>query len=112
MKKVLPILMLLAIFGLSKSIAQTAYITNNGTNTVSVIDVATNSVITTITVGTHPNAFSVSPDGRKVYVGNQGSGSVSIISTCTNLVIGTFLVGNNPTGVVVSPDSRMIYVAN
>ena len=38
---------------LTPASAQTAYITNYGDNTVSVINVATNTVTATITVGTH-----------------------------------------------------------
>ncbi len=53
MKKVMTTLIMLAIFGFSVN-AQTAYITNLGDNTVSVINVATNIVRATITVGSHP----------------------------------------------------------
>ena len=52
MKKIITLVML-AIAGLSAK-AQTAYISNSGDNTVSVINVATNTVTATITVGTEP----------------------------------------------------------
>src|ERR1039458_8549909 len=84
MKKVVPILMLLAIFGWSKSIAQTAYIPNYGSNNVSVINVSTNFPITTIPVGSHPIGVSVNPCGNKVYITNYGGNTVSIINTATN----------------------------
>jgi YVTN family beta-propeller protein len=61
-------------------IAQTAYITNNGANTVSVINVATNTVSTTIAVGSNPWGVSVSPDGLRVYVANYEAASVSVIN--------------------------------
>ena len=47
------------------------YVTNNGANTVSVINTATNTVSATITVGIRPLGVSVSPDGSKVYVANE-----------------------------------------
>ena len=47
------------------------YVTNYGSNTVSVIDTATNTVTATVTVGTNPRGVAVSPDGKKVYVANQ-----------------------------------------
>ena len=40
-----------------------AYITNNGDDTVSVIDTATNSVTVTVTVGDGPFGVAVTPDG-------------------------------------------------
>ena len=51
------------------ALAQNAYITNEGGNTVSVIDTATNTVIgTPIPVGSSPVGVAVTPDGSKVYV--------------------------------------------
>ena len=51
-----------------------AYITNGGGNTVSVIDTATNTVVSTIPVGTCPQGVAVNPAGTRVYVTNDGSG--------------------------------------
>ena len=47
------------------------YVTNNLSNTVSVINTATNTVTATIPVGANPFGVSVSPDGSKVYVANN-----------------------------------------
>jgi YVTN family beta-propeller protein len=58
-----------------------AYITNNIDGTVSVIDTATNMVMTTLTVGSAPEGVAVTPDGRHAYVANEGSNNVSVIDT-------------------------------
>lgn len=50
-----------------------AYITNGGSNTVSVIDTATNAVVATVTVGAGPSGVAVNPAGTRVYVANQSS---------------------------------------
>ncbi|MCB0573626.1 MAG: beta-propeller fold lactonase family protein [Saprospiraceae bacterium] len=92
--------------------AQTAYVANFGSNTVSVINTATNTVTATINVGTNPYGVSVSPDGTKVYVTNNGDNTVSVISTATNAVTATITVGDAPRGIIVSDDSRRVYVAN
>ena len=52
--------------------------TNEGT--LSVIDTATNTVITTLTVGVEPRGVAVSPDGTLVYVTNRVDGAVSVIT--------------------------------
>jgi YVTN family beta-propeller protein len=114
MKKIITTLTMLAIIGLSLN-AQTAYITNYGANTVSVINLATNIVTTTIPVGNQPYGVSVSPDGEKVYVvnGNGGSsGSVSIINTATNNVTATITVGTSGNCPAISPDGSKVYVTN
>ena len=41
-----------------------AYVTNQSSNNVSVIDTATNTVVGTIPVGSTPNGVAVPPDGR------------------------------------------------
>ncbi|MBL7795632.1 MAG: beta-propeller fold lactonase family protein, partial [Saprospiraceae bacterium] len=91
-----------------------AYIPNNVSNDVSVIDLATNTVVATIPVGFAPFGVSVSPDGSRVYVTNREAtgGTVSVIDAATNTVIATIPVGQNPTGIAVSPDGSLALVAN
>ena len=58
-----------------------AYVTNEGSGTVSVIDTSTNLVTSTIGVGSEPSGVAVNPAGTLAYVTNFGSGTVSVIST-------------------------------
>ncbi len=46
------------------------YVANTTSNNVSVIDTATNTLVTTISVGTAPEWLAVTPDGTHVYVTN------------------------------------------
>jgi YVTN family beta-propeller protein len=61
-----------ALIGSAQALAQNAYVTNGGDNTVSVIATATNTVTATIPVGAGPGGVAVSPDGNTVYVANGG----------------------------------------
>ncbi len=88
-----------------------AYITNYGSDTVSVINTTTNTV-TTVPVGKWPYGVAVNPTGTRVYVTNYGSETVSIIDTSTNTVTANVPVGNNPSGVAVNPAGTKVYVAN
>jgi len=83
--------------------ASKIYVTNTNDNTVSVLSGGTNTVITTIAVGTSPRGVTFSPDGTKAYVANSGSNTVSIINTSTNSVSTTINVGTNPTAVGTTP---------
>lgn len=89
-----------------------AYIANSGSNSVSVIDSVTNTVINTIKVGVRPMNVAVSPDGRHAYITNSGSDSVSVIDTVTNAVINTINVGAEPWDLAISPNGRRAYTAN
>jgi YVTN family beta-propeller protein len=110
----------------AQSRAQNAYITNSGSNSVSVIATATNTVVDVpgscspaICVGTAPFGVAVTPDGSRVYVANADSKSVSVIATATNTVVDVpgscspaICVGSFPVGVAVTPDGSKVYVAN
>ncbi len=90
-----------------------AYVANLTSSNVSVIDTATDTVITTVSVGSFPQGVAVTPDGSKVYVANSNSDDVSVIDTATNTVSPTTIsVGTGPQGVAVTPDGSKVYVAN
>ncbi|MGH3697368.1 MAG: hypothetical protein ACRDRX_25850 [Pseudonocardiaceae bacterium] len=69
-----------------------AYVTNAGSDSVSVIHTASNLVIGTIAVGDSPEQVVVSPDGRRAYVTHTGSRTVSVIDTFGNVVTDTIVV--------------------
>jgi YVTN family beta-propeller protein len=81
-------------------------------NTVDVISTATNAIIDTIAVGTHPCGISGSPDGSKVYVGNYLDNTVSVINTAVDTASLLDYWGTGPEGISVSPDGKRVYVAN
>lgn len=92
--------------------APNAYIPNRGNNNVFIIDLATDSIIKTVDVGSQPLNASVSPNGEKVLVANYGENTVSVINTASNTVIDSIASINHPYGIAFSPDSRKAYVAN
>lgn len=92
--------------------ARTAYVTNLGSNTISVIDALALTVIDTIPVGVAPLGIAVHPDGKSVYVVNQFDDNVSIIDTATRVVTETVAVGARPTAVAFSPDGLTAWISN
>jgi RHS repeat-associated protein len=80
---------------------------NYNSNTVSVVDTATQSVTATINVGT-----TRLPLRSKAYVCNNGSSNVSVINTGTNTVSATISVGSNPSAVAITPDGTQAYVVD
>ncbi|RXA15078.1 PKD domain-containing protein [Methanosarcina sp. MSH10X1] len=104
----LAFLMLVSIAGAS----QFAYVTNEESNNVSVIDTTTNKVKATISVGSDPVGVAINPNGTRVYVSNANSNDVSVIDTATNTVIATVPAGSSPEGIATSPNGKKVYVAN
>jgi LPXTG-motif cell wall-anchored protein len=102
-----------------------AYVADQGAATtgspgsVSVIDVATNLLVTTVGTGGNGTwAVQPTPDGAFVYASNGGSNTITVIDAATNTVfetIGTSLPGNTlsqPFQLRFTPDGRRAYVSN
>jgi YVTN family beta-propeller protein len=81
-----------------------AYVTNEGSNNLTVIDTASNTLLESLPVGTTPTGVAVTPDGKDAYVTNQGSNDVSVIETASNTVVATISVpGPGAIAIVPSP---------
>ena len=89
-----------------------AYVANFGSNSVSVIETATNTVVATVAVGDRPQGVVITPKGDFAYVTNTASDNVSVIETATNTVVATVAVGDQPEGVAISPKGDFAYVTN
>ena len=94
--RLLAIAAFVCFLGSIQTLAQNAYVTNDGSGDVSVIDTATNTVTATIPAGSEPFGVAVTPDGCKVYVANGASNNVSVIATATNRVTAAITVGRGP----------------
>src|SRR6266851_1407046 len=105
---------LLFLLGMALAIpaqAQThAYIVNTGSNSVSVIDTTSNTVVATVSVGGSPLEVAITPDGTRAYVTNATDNTLSVIDTASNTVVATVGVGAGPTAVAITPDGTRVYV--
>ncbi|WP_405620585.1 beta-N-acetylglucosaminidase domain-containing protein [Streptomyces sp. NBC_00076] len=91
---------------------RTAYAANQGSNTVSVIDVASGTVTATVAVGHVPAGLTLTPDGDILWVANYTDGTVQPVDTGT-LKAGTpVTVGSGPENMTITPDGTTLYVAN
>jgi YVTN family beta-propeller protein len=110
------------------------YVANAASDTVSVIDRRSDTVVETIPCrpegrlpfGSGPNALALSPDGGTLYVANGTNNCVAVVRLGTDAfdadptehrparsaVLGLIPTGWYPGAIVVSPDGRTLYVAN
>jgi YVTN family beta-propeller protein len=104
--------------------ARNAYVVNGASETVSVIDVSTNTVVGAPlplpSTAQNPESIAISPDGTRAYVPfffNHGfgafGGGLAVIDTATNTVSATSIpLGFQivPEGIAITPDGARAYV--
>ncbi|HVO47923.1 MAG TPA: YncE family protein [Steroidobacteraceae bacterium] len=95
---------------------KTAYVANNGANTVSVVNTASDAIDTSVSGFSAPSSISVTPDGKKLFVTNSGNHTVSVIDVpglgSPESVATTTSGGSSLAGIAVSPDGSHAYVAD
>src|SRR4029077_515242 len=90
-----------------------AYVANQGTNTVTVINTKTGAVVgSPIVVGSAPTGVLASADGSKVFVTNRTSGTVSVIRTLDNTLTEPITVGTSPEQMALNSTGTKLYVTN
>jgi len=93
-----------------------AYVTNGGSNTVTVIDVVDVRLDREIAVGENPVAVAASLTRNEVYVVNSGAagkdGSISVINAENNSVAATISLHRQPVSIEVDPKGELAYVAD
>lgn len=87
-----------------------ALVTNNEDNNVSVIDMASYSVIQTIPTGKGPHGFRISKDSRYAYIANMGEDSVSILNLETMKEEKKIKVGSTPVTTGITSDGKTLAV--
>ncbi len=111
-----------------------AYVTNFGSNnfspvgtTVSVVNISSNTIVATITLGIQPSGIAITPDGSSAYVSNYSTiyngagftdltasqGTIDIIDIHTNATTSPIIgVGFSPDAIAISPNGQFAYVSN
>lgn len=79
---------------------------------VSVADLETNQISTTIETGLVPNYTLISKDGKRAYVSNSGSNNISELDLEAWKVIRTLEGGASPEHMIFSTDESTIFVTN
>jgi len=97
-----------------------AYVANNNNDTiphgdsVSVIDLTTNTLVTTIIDPSfnEPYTVTINAKGTIAYVTNSNGSTITLISIPSNTVIGTIGGFDGPSGMVIAPNGTTAYVNN
>src|SRR5882724_38107 len=87
-----------------------AYVANLLSDTVSVIDTATETVTATIPVASSPQGLAVDPAGNFVYA--IAAGRIAVIDAATNTVVDNLAAGTAPRALAFNPSGTRVYVSN
>ncbi len=108
MKKLFLFLLLPISLALS---APPAYVVNNGSTFLSIVDLGTRQTLGQVNVGTQPVELLILPDNRTGLV-TEATGVVRRLDLKQNVSVTTIPVGQFPGSLVNTPDMRFVYVAN
>ena len=90
------------------------YVASRNSDTVTVIDSATNKVVDIITVGPEPWDMAVNSDTHVIYTVNRSPGTVSVINGTTNEVVATLDYSEYGTrsvqSIAVNMETNKVYV--
>lgn len=88
--------------GMSRD-ATRLFVTNRIGGTISVIDLATRTVVDTWQVGGSPDMIATSIDGSQLWVSNRYNGSIIVLDAATGTILKTIPTGANPHGLAFWP---------
>ena len=86
-------------------------VTNEKSNSVSLIDIETLEVIKEISVGERPRGLGVSPDNSEIYIAVSGENKIKVIEPDNFKVTRSFYSGDDPESFAVHP-SGLIFISN
>lgn len=89
-----------------------AYVTNLHNGSVSVIDIATNTLIDTIFGFPSPQSVAITPDSRYAFVAAAGIGSVVVIDTTSNTIVATISGLGYTSSIAITSNGKYAYVTN
>jgi len=106
------LLALIYFYNNHQKINPKAYITNQGDNTVSIVDLKKLEVIKTLKVGIAPLGITLLNKKKLGFVGNVGTDDISIINTNTDQIIKTIKLNTAPLSLTSNPDESKVFVTD
>jgi YVTN family beta-propeller protein len=86
------------------------YVANSDDSKISVIDPATNRVISEIAVSPNPHGIVPSPDGTRFYVSSESKDVLDVVDRKSGTVIRKVPIGTRPNNLAITPDGRRVYI--
>ncbi|PKR84643.1 bifunctional YncE family protein/alkaline phosphatase family protein [Heyndrickxia camelliae] len=88
------------------------YVANNLDHSVSKINLASQKIVQTVSVGKNPYTAYLTKDGKSLYVSNWGESSITLLNPETLEVEKNISTGLHPNAIAENPVSGDVYVSN
>ena len=88
------------------------YVTEQGSGSVAVIELATQRLLQSVAVGDEPAGIWVTPDDKEVWAGVMGADYITVIDRATNKVTGKIVTGKGAHNIFPRGDGRHVLVSN
>jgi|GEM_PF-3174423 len=88
------------------------YLVHHGSNSVSIFNISTETIIGSFQTGSGPTAIAFSPDGAKAFVTHYYSGELTVIDTASRTITAVMKIGQGLSHLAVDPSSQRILVAD
>ena len=102
----------LLVLAQAQASAFTAYVSNEKSNTISVVDIDKLTVVRTIKVGQRPRGIELTKDGKFILVAVGDDDTIQMIDTSTYEIAATLPSGPDPELFTQDPTGKVLYVAN
>lgn len=93
-------------------VSSRAYVVNKGGDSVTIVNMSTRTVITTVSVGNEPRSAVVTPDGAFVYVGSTSAPYLTKITTSNNSVTTIAGVTKDVRNITINVSGSKVYAPN
>jgi YVTN family beta-propeller protein len=94
------------------SAASRVYVSNYASNSISVIDGASNAVVASVETPYTPDRLCYSGPNNYVYCAMPNAGQVAVISCAAESIIGVVQVGAGPWALCYNPVANRVYTAD
>jgi YVTN family beta-propeller protein len=101
----------LAVIAFAVAAQPYAYVANEKSGTVSIVDTARDETVGEIRTGTKPRGMAASRDGKSLYVSDQAANALLVVDLAKRAVASKVDLGESPEGVYVSSDGKWIAAA-
>lgn len=91
---------------------RTAYVTNEGSDNVSIVDLESRRVVKSLPTGDAPAGLALSPDGITLFVANWFGNDISVFDLQRGVEVKRLAGGSNPYDMALSPDGGSLLVTN
>ncbi len=90
---------------------KTVYVTNEVTNEIAAVDVATGAIELSVLVGNRPSEILVTPDEKTAYVSVRNENKLKVIDLGSRAITAELVVGTQPDTLQLSPGGKSLVVA-